>query len=195
MNTVVKLSSTIPSVGQIQSSVTIPAGQTYARATFRTFGFAGSTLVTATTSNYTSTDSTLLLVTKAATNLGLSTSPEIVLANGQQYQNLVIQLQDSSGDPEKTDSPVIVQLAIQNSSVGSVSPEVVIPPGSTFAHVILNSTLAQGSTSVAAFATGFTSTQAAFTSTLLQLQVTANPSVPSMKPGGSSNVGTRSLFW
>ena len=43
---------------------------------------AGSTLITATTSNYTSTNSTLLLVTKAATSLGLSSSPNIGLANG-----------------------------------------------------------------------------------------------------------------
>ena len=188
VNTVVRLSSTIPSVGQIQSSVMIPAGQTYARATFRTFGFAGSTLITATTSNYTTTNSTLLLVTKAATNLGLSTSPEIVIANGQQYQNLVIQLQDASGNPEKTDSPVAVQLAIQNSSVGSVSPEIVIPPGSTFAHVVLNSTLAQGSTSVTAFATGFTSGQTVFTSTWLQFQTLAYATVPGLKPGASSDI-------
>ncbi|MGA2877124.1 MAG: hypothetical protein ABSE82_16535, partial [Nitrososphaerales archaeon] len=63
VNTVVKLSSTIPSVGQIQSTVIIPAGQTYVRATFTTFGIAGATLITATTSNYTSTNSTLNLVT------------------------------------------------------------------------------------------------------------------------------------
>ncbi|MGH2507834.1 MAG: hypothetical protein ACRDHZ_10605, partial [Ktedonobacteraceae bacterium] len=188
VNTIVKLTSTSPSIGQVQSSVTIPAGQTYARANFATFGFSGTTLITATTSNYTSTSSTLSLVTKAATNLVLSTSPAVVLANGQTYQNLVIQLQDSSGDPEKTDVAVTVQLAIQNSTVGTVSPEVVIHPGYTFAKVPLNSTLATGSTSVTAFATGFTSGQTLFTSTLLQLKANPYVSVPNLKPGGSTNI-------
>ena len=70
VNTVVTLSSTIPSVGQIQSTVTIPVGQTYVRATSRLSGLQVRHLITATTSNYTSTNSTLFLVTKAATNLG-----------------------------------------------------------------------------------------------------------------------------
>ena len=189
MNTVVSLSSTIPSVGQIQSTLTIPAGQTYARANFTTYGIAGSTLITATTSNYTSTNSTLLLVTKAATSLGLSTSPKIVLANGQQYQNIVVQLQDSSGNPEKTDAPSdCPNSPSKTRRLGSVSPEVVISPGSTFAHITLNASLVEGSTNVTAFATGFTSGQTGFTSTLLPLQVSAFAVVPSLKPTAGTNI-------
>lgn len=188
VNTVVTLSSTIPSVGQIQTSVTIPAGQTYARADFTTYGIAGSTLITAATSNYTSTNATLVLVTKAATNLGLSASPSVLIANGQEYQNLVVQLQDSSGDPEKTDTPVTVELAIQNSTLGSISPTVVIPPGSTFARVTLNVSLVAGSTNVTAFATGFTSGQTGFTNTLLPLQVSAYATVPDLKPTEGTNI-------
>lgn len=188
VNTPVKLVSTIPSVGQIESSVVIPAGQTYTFATFKTSGVAGSTLIAATTSNYTSTNATLNLVTKAATNLGLTTSPQIVLANGQTYQNIIIQLQDSFGDPEKTDSSVTVQLASQNSTVGSVSPLIVIPPGSTFAHVTINSTFVAGSTSIAAFATGFNSGQTIFTSTLFPLSVEGFALSPFLKPGGRTNV-------
>jgi hypothetical protein len=188
VNTVVQLSSTTPSVGDIESSVTILAGQTYVQATFATKGISGSTLITATTSNYTSTSATIDLVTKAATKLALSTAPTIVLANGQTYQNLVVQLQDGSGDPEKTDVPLAVQFAVQNTSVANISPEIVIPTGSTFAHVLINSTLEAGKTGVTAFATGFTSGQATFTSTWLHLQVQSSLSIPSLYPGGRTNI-------
>lgn len=188
VNTVVQLSSTTPSVGQVQSTVIIPAGETYVRADFTTYGISGSTLITASTSNYTSTNSTLNLVTKAATSLGVSTVPATVIANGQHYQNIVVQLQDPFGDPEKTDSAVTVLLAIENSTIGNVSSHVVIPPGATFSHVLLNSSIWAGNTTITAFATGFTSGQAAVKTAWLPMAVSVIANPPNLNPNERANV-------
>ena len=193
VNTIVNLASTISSVGQVEGSVEIPAGQTYARASFSTFAVNGSTLITASASNYTSTNATLTLVTKAATNLGLYSSPNLILGNGQEFSNIVVQLQDSRGNPEKTDVPVTVRLSVLNSSVGSVPTNAIIPPGNTFTQVELNSSLLAGSTNITAVATGFQSGQASFTSFLLPMQITSFVVNPNLLPGERTNVTITAL--
>jgi len=188
VNTIVNLASTIASVGQVEPSVTIPAGQTFARATFSTFAVNGSTLITASASNYTSANATLVLVTKAATNLGVYTSPKMILGDGQPYSSIVVQLQDSKGNPEKTDVPITVRLSILNSSVGSIPQQVVISPGNTYAQIELQSSLLAGTTNVTAVATGFESGQTSITSFLLPLQVSSSILAARLLPGQRTNV-------
>ncbi len=188
VNTIVNLASTISSVGKVEGSVTIPAGQTYARATFTTFAVNGSTLITASASNYTSTNATLNLVTKAATSLGLYATPSLVLGNGQEFSNIVVQLQDSKGNPEKTDAPITVRLSVLNSSVGSVPPEAVIPAGNTFTQIELNSSLLAGSTNITAVATGFQAGQAEFMSFELPMNVSSSILNPHLYPGERTNI-------
>jgi len=188
VNTVVNLASDVASLGQIESSVTIPAGQTYARASFMTFVVNGSTLITASASNYTSANSTLNLVTKAATNLGLYVSPRLVLGNDQGFSNMVVQLQDPLGNPEKTDVPVTVRLSVRNTTVGTVPQQVIIPPGNTFTQITLGSSLVAGSTNITAVATGFQSVESGFATFLLPLNVSASILNPRLLPGGSTNV-------
>ena len=188
VNTIVNLASNVASLGQIESSVTIPAGQTYARASFNTFVVNGTTLITASASNYTSANSTLNLVTKAATNLGLYVSPKVVLGNGQAFPNLVVQLQDPNGNPEKTDIPVTVRLSVRNTTVGTVPQQVVIPPGETFTQIMLGASLDSGSTNITAVATGFQSAQTSFATFLLPLNVSTLVANPHLLPGQRTNV-------
>lgn len=188
VDTVVNLASTIPSVGAVQSSVTIPAGQTYAYASFTTAAVNGSTLITASASNYTSSNGTLVLVTRAATNLALYAVPNLVLGNNESYDSMVVQLQSPTGLPEKTDTNVPVSLIIGNSSVGEVPSIINIPAGSTFAEIEVESSVAAGTTNISAAANNFQPAQANFTTFLLPMQVTYSVTNPRIFPGQTTNI-------
>ena len=188
VDTIVQLASTVSSVGEVQSSVTIPAGQTYARATFTTSQLNGTTLITASASNFTSANGTLSLVQPAAAKLALYTVPNPVLGNGQGYESMVVQLQNLAGLPEKTDVNVPVQLAIGNSTVGSVPPLVIIPSGQTFAQIEVQASVLAGSTNITATSNGFQFSQANFTTFLLPMQVSSYVGQPHLLPGGQTNI-------
>lgn len=188
VDTVVDLASSVSSVGQVQSSVTIPAGQTYARAQFATTQLNGSTLITASASNYTSANGTLTLVEPAAAKLGLYTVPDPVIGNGLVYDNMVVQLQNLAGLPEKTDSDVPVQLSIQNASVGSVPSEVIIPAGQTFTEISVQASLIAGTTNITATSNGFQFAQTNLTSFLLPMQVSYLTATPELLPGQRTNI-------
>jgi hypothetical protein len=188
--TIVTLTSSSASVGAlVQSIIEIPAGQTYAYASFKTLGLSGSTVITATASNFFSAQGTLILVTKAASTLGLYAVPGPVIADNQTYNNnLVVQLHDSSGNPEKTTLPVNVSLQSLDPTTGSVPSSVVIPAGSTFVFVPFTDTSTIGGIKIVAFASGFQLGQTTINTMLLNLNATIVPSVELVQPGGSSRI-------
>lgn len=75
-------------------------------------------------------------------------------------------------------SPVTVQLVSQNLTVGSVTPSITIPIGSTYATATFTSTNVTGTVSISAVASGFLSADKTVKTVLLPLkiQVTATPS-------------------
>jgi hypothetical protein len=166
VSTTITLSSTV-NLGVLQNIVTIQAGQTFANTSLTSSLLPGSTRITATASNYTTANATLTLISPPATNLALYASPGEVLANGQAYQNLIVQLQNGPGYPEKTDAPITVELTTNNLAIGQVPIEVTVPAGSTFTAVNFSSTNTPGVTSITAFANGFQSATASVNSTLL----------------------------
>ena len=187
-DTIVTLTSSTASVGKVESSVVIPRGETFARATFSTYGLAGSTTITATASDLTFAQANLNLVTKAATTLGIYSVPGTVISQNQTYNNLVVELQDGSGNPEKSTFPVSVSLESLDPAIGTVPAQVVIPNGSTYASVPFTSTGLAGSTRIDAFATGFVLGQIVVNSTLLPMTVTLVPTPDSMSDGGISRL-------
>jgi len=187
-DTPINLVSSNAAVGTVENSITISQGQTFGIAYFKTSGLQGTTQITASASNYTSANSTLTLVGQDATNLHLFAVPNTIVANGQQYDNLVVQLQDTAGNPAKTDTPVNVQLLAQNVTAGSVPQVVTIQPGATFANVEVNSTTSPGSINVTAFAPGFVSAQAGIKSTLLPMNLRTTLSPTSVRINTAANI-------
>ena len=154
--TVVTLISTNPSLVQVQHYVTIPGGKTYARANINTSsGVTGNVQVIASASGYISSNSTISLVTPAATNIGVYPLPDQLVADNQTFAAIAVQLQDSAGNPQKTDVPVPVSLTIDSPATGYVTPQVTIPPGSTFVLANVTTTTTTGMINVSAFANGF----------------------------------------
>ncbi len=170
VNTVVNLALTSSVVGNVESTVTILSGRSFVRANFTSSGLPGITEITASASNYTTGNANLTLVNPPATNLALFATPNQLLASGQTYENLIVQLQNSFGNPEKTDVPVSIQLSTGSLNVGQVSPQVTIQPGSTFALVSLTATNTPGIVSVTAFSNGFQSGQTEVSTILLPME-------------------------
>ena len=187
-NTIVNLTSSASSVGTVQNFIDIPAGQTYGRASFTTNGLPGSTYITATASDYTSTTGNLTLVTKAATSLGLYAAPSAVIANNYTYNNLIVELQDSSGNPEKTANSVDVSLQSLNPATATVPASVVIPAGSTFASIPLTTTSTTGQIQIVAFANGFKLGETTLQATVLPFNVQLVPTPVTVSAGSTSNI-------
>lgn len=187
-DTVVTLTSSTASVGRVQSSIVIPTGETYARATFSTYGLAGRTVITATASNLATAQGQLNFVTKAATTLGIYAVPNWVISQNSTYNNLVVELQDGSGNPEKSTFPVTVSLQSLYPTTGTVPTKIVIPSGSTYATVPLTTTDTSGQIVIDAFATGFILGHVNVTSSLLPLSVSVVPSPVILHEGGTSKL-------
>ncbi|MDG6923393.1 MAG: hypothetical protein JRN67_08900, partial [Nitrososphaerota archaeon] len=192
-NTIVTLTSSTLSVGVVQSVVVIPSGETYAYATFTTTGLAGNTTITATASDFITTQGNLALVTKAATTLGVFAVPDTVIADNQTLDNLIVQLRGSSGNPEKSIVPVTVSLQSLYPATGTVPSQVTIPANSNYASIPLTTTSLTGRIEIVAFATGFELGQVIINSTLLSLNATMTPSPAAVPVGGTSKIALQVL--
>ena len=186
VNTVVNLALTSSVAGSIVPTVMIPEGQSFVRANFTSLGLPGITEITATASNYTTANVNLTLVNPPATNLALFAAPNQVLASGQTYENLLVQLQNSAGSPEKTDVNVTVELSTGSLQAGQVSPQVTIEPGSTFALFSLTTTGTPGVVNVTGFSNGFQSGETEVSTILLPMKAQLQ-FVPSLKYGALAN--------
>ncbi len=99
-------------------------------------------------------------VTNNPSNLKIYVGPSSVLADGDSYNCIFIQLQDSSGKPARALQDITVSLSSSSTNVGTVQPLVTITKGATFASATFQSTFTPGITSIAATATGFATVQA-----------------------------------
>jgi len=184
----VSLSSSDTTVGTVDIAVTIGAGATFARTWFSSTAIAGTSVITASASGYTSGSATITTVVPSTspTKLAVYTRPPTLPANDAIHSNTVtVQLQDATGTPAKNlTSGVPVTLASSNPTAGTVPASVTIPTGSTHAQVSFDSTYTPGSTTITATSPGLTSGSAVMT-TIAPVPVklaiyTAPPSVPAV---------------
>ena len=169
VDTLVSLESNSSLPGVVQDTLMIPAGLTYARASISTSGLPGPELITATTGNYTSASGTIQLIAPAAKKLGLFASPSSIVADNKAYSNLVVELEDLQGNPQKTDVPVVIQLDTPSAQFGSVTSNVTVPTGMTFAPITVFTTNSAGVINVTAFADGFMAANATIKTVLFPM--------------------------
>ncbi|MGI0079897.1 MAG: hypothetical protein ACRECH_09760 [Nitrososphaerales archaeon] len=180
-NTIVNLASTESVVGTILPTVTIQQGQSFATVTFISSGLPGVTQITATSSNAAATNATLSLINSQATNLAIYATPNVIIANGMMYSNLIVQLQDANHNPEKTDVPLNISLT---SSSAHVSSQITVGTGQTFAQASFFSTTSPGQVNITAFRNGFEYAQTSITAIVLPLQAQMTFSAASIPLGG-----------
>ena len=164
-NVTVTLSCSNVTVGTVDPSVVIHAGASYAAATFSTTVTAGSAVITAIASGYSTGQAqvTTQAVGGSATKLQVYVGPPKVPADGVPYEQVAVQLQDSSGKISRAGGDIAVFLSSSDSLVGTVDPSITIPSGATYAEATFNSTYMSGSTVVTAVATNCESSNESLT--------------------------------
>ena len=163
-DTTISLSSSLTSVGEIDPNVTITAGSTYAVAKFQTTFTPGTTAIAATASGYATVQTNVITVGPIPSKIAVYGFPPVLPADGLPYDAIVIQLQDSSGNPAKAPlEGITVTLSSSNSTIASVPASVTISGGQTYTLSSLISTV-PGSAVITAMTSGYTSTTTTITS-------------------------------
>lgn len=159
----VTLSSSNVTVGTVDSSVIIKGGSTYAVATFSTTMILGSAEITALASGYDSGFTTIntqaIQPSTMPTDLKVYVGPPSVPADGIAYEQVVVQVQNSTGYLARAPSDILVSLSSSVTAVGTVEPNIMIIDGTVEALAHFNSTYGSGITTITAAATNYRSSQ------------------------------------
>jgi hypothetical protein len=165
--TQVFLSCSNSTVGNVLSSVTIPEGQTSAKATFQTTNTTGVAVITTIASDYVSSNTTITTkdVATTATKLVISTGPSKVLADNSAHQQIAVQLQDDTGTPVTAASDITVTIASSDQSIGKTETQITISQLQTYSLATFNSTYKAGVTTITAAATNLAAASHSITTT------------------------------
>lgn len=178
----ISLTSSKTSVGNVDPTVTLNAGEFYASAKFYSTKTPGSTNITAIAEGYGAAQFKVTTVIAGGTpfKLAVYSGPETLLPDRGVTSTVVVQLQDLRGVPAIAPGDVPVTLTSSRTSIGSVVPSAVIPKGGTFATAAFSATDAAGSTTITASASGYAAGSALIFSkgpTPIKLVVFAAPPV------------------
>jgi hypothetical protein len=177
----IQLTSSEENVGDVQPTITVPTGRTYATANFSATYKAGATTITAAATDLTTDTETLTTVGPIPTKLTAYCTPSALPADNKAYDSLQVQLQDANGQPAlDPDGDVTVSLFSSDLTVGTTPTTLTIPYGKTYAATTFTSTYTAGSPKITAQAPGYTTGQATMTTYFidqasLSITVTADP--------------------
>ena len=142
-DTTISLSSSLTNIGRVDPSITINEGETYASANFSSTFSPGTTSITASATGYATVQSSIITIGPIPSSVAVYGFPSTLPSDGGCYDAIMVQLQDSSGIPAKAPrGGVLVGLSCSNTSIGTVSPNVTIPEGKTYAIASFNTTTA-----------------------------------------------------
>jgi hypothetical protein len=170
----ISLSSSLTNIGSVDSLIVIPKGETSASANFRSTFTPGSTTITAAATGYMTVSASISTVAPVPSTLALYGFPPTLPADGNLYNAIVVQLQDSTGLPAKAPiGDIQVTLASSNLTVATVDSALTIKGGSTYAIAnIKTSTSAYGSITITAISSGYASGQTTISTQPLAAQGT-----------------------
>jgi hypothetical protein len=185
-NIQVAMSSSDQTIGQINSTITISKTQTYAVATFNTTYKAGTATITATANNTQTASQQITTVGFTPSQLAIFCVPSTLPADNGNYQSVIVQLQDSDGQPANNpNSAVNINLFSSDADVGIVGSGLTIPFGSTQAVGNLGTTNSPGTTTITAQAPGYSTGQGTFTTYIIDYSTLS----VSLKSNASSLTG------
>ena len=162
-DTTISLSSSLTSVGTVDPTITIQTGETFTVAKFDSTFTPGSTTIAATASGFATVQATMITIAPVPNKLALYGFPSVVPSDGSPYQALVVQLQDSSGNPAKAPlGGVVVTMFSSDEEIAIASTSVLINGGQT--HTVANVTgISPGGATITAMASGYISAQTTIT--------------------------------
>jgi len=182
----ISLKSSNTTVGTVPTTATISTGKTFVSTYFTATTVPGTTLITASSSDYTPATATLTTVVPSTSPTKLivyAAPPKLPADSSTHYYPVTVELQDAAGKPAKAPSPgVTVALSSSNTAVGTVPSSLTISTSQTFAQTAFYSTYITGSTLITAVAPGYSSgsvTMMTIATIPVKLAVyTAPPTVP-----------------
>ncbi len=155
---IVSLSSSKTDIGSVDPSIIISRGETCASAQFFSTYTPGLTTITAVASGYTSGQAIMTTVGPTPSKLAVYCYPPKLPNDAGVYESVIVQLQDSQGSPARAPiGDVNVTLSSSDISVGTVDNWTIISSGSTYAVAKFYTTTTQGSTTLTAISSGYSS--------------------------------------
>ena len=100
-DTTISLTSQITNIGTVDSSITIPKGTTFVSANFFSTLSPGSTTISASATDYATVQASITTVTPMPSSIAIYGFPSTLPADGGSYPAIMVQLQDSSGSPQR----------------------------------------------------------------------------------------------
>lgn len=133
-DTMISLSSSLTNIGTVDSSITIPKGNTSALANFSTTFSPGTTSISASATGYLNVQAFMTTIGPIPSKIAVYGFPSTLPADGNKYNAIMVQLQDSNGSPARApQGGVQVTLSCSDTSVGTIDPLVTILEGQTSA--------------------------------------------------------------
>ena len=121
-DTTISLASETTIVGTVDPTITIAKGETYGSANFYSTLTSGSTQITASATGYTSVHASIKTITPIPSAIAVYAFPSTLPADGGMYPAIMVQLQDSQGNPQRAPvGGVEVILSSSKTDVGTVS--------------------------------------------------------------------------
>jgi hypothetical protein len=146
-DTTIGLSSSLMYIGTVDSSITIPQGETFASADFKSTFNPGTTAISASATGYATVLASITTIGPIPSSIGIYGFPSTLPADGNSYTAIMVQLQDSTSSPARApQGGVQVALSSSNTTVGTVDQNVTIAEGQTCA--IANFTTKQTETKI-----------------------------------------------
>ena len=133
-DTTVDLSSSLTSIGSVESPITIKKGECLAAAYFTSTFTPGTTAISASATGYPTVMANVTTVGPLTSALGVYGISSTLPSDGEFYEAIMVQLQDSTGVPARApQGGVNVALTSSDTAVGTVSLNVTINKGQTYA--------------------------------------------------------------
>ena len=191
------LSSSLTTVGAVDSSIIIRKGETYASANFTSTFYPGTTTISASATGFATVLSAITTLGPIPSSIAAYGFPATLPSDGHSYPAIMIQLQDSTGSPARAPKGgVQIALTSSNTTVGAVTPSITIFEGETYAIADFNTTtIAQmegkiKSANVTAVSQGYSSSQVTITTT----PVATNATKLKIFPGPSKVLADQSSY-
>jgi len=132
-DTTISLASSSTNIGTVDSSIKILNGTTYASANFNTTFSPGTTTISASATGFATVQATMTTIGPIPSAVAVYGFPSTLPSDGNMYQAIMLQLQDSNGNPARApQGGVQITLSSSDTSVGTVDPVATIPEGQTY---------------------------------------------------------------
>lgn len=128
----ISLSSSKTNIGTVHSSIQIDPGQTFGNATFHTTMTAGSTVISASATDFATKQATMTTTVPGDTpsKLVVYIAPPLLPADNKEYQAIQVQAQDSAGHPTPLQNESLsIEMFSSEKTVASIAPLLTIPVG------------------------------------------------------------------